>query len=377
MAVRVLILTGDAGFGHRRAARAIQSALALRYGEAVVSDIINPLNNPDIPTVLRLLEQGYDDIVTEGPTFYDISYAATDSPVMARLIRDVTTSVLDQAMLTLFEEYQPDAVVLTYPWFTQPVLTITQASSRHIPVGVVVTDLIGVHSLWFHPGVDFTFVPSTQVYQQALEHNLSPRQIVLTGLPVDPHIVQETRDKATIRTALGWKPDVLTALVVGSSRSRQTASVVSLLDRSGLPLQIVGVSGGDRESEARFETMTRSDRVITYGMVNNLTEMMAASDFIICKAGGLIVTESLAVGLPLILTEALPGQETGNVRFVVESGAGVWSPEPIGALATAYNWLAKDRSRLDHCSTAAKRVGKPHAAYDIAQVIIEAVQQKS
>jgi 1,2-diacylglycerol 3-beta-galactosyltransferase len=40
--------------------------------------------------------------------------------------------------------------------------------------------------------------------------------------------------------------------------------------------------------------------------------MMRAADAIICKAGGLTVTESLACGLPLLLTDVIPGQETGN-----------------------------------------------------------------
>jgi 1,2-diacylglycerol 3-beta-galactosyltransferase len=106
--------------------------------------------------------------------------------------------------------------------------------------------------------------------------------------------------------------------------------------------------------------------VKTYGLVNNMPELMRASDFIVCKAGGLIVTEALACGLPLILHEALPGQEVGNVRYVVDNGAGVWSPGPIGVLTTAYAWLTGDETALAKCRRAAKHLGKPRAAYDIA-----------
>jgi 1,2-diacylglycerol 3-beta-galactosyltransferase len=99
-----------------------------------------------------------------------------------------------------------------------------------------------------------------------------------------------------------------------------------------------------------------------------------AADFIVCKAGGLIVTEALACGVPPLLYEALPGQEAGNARFVVESGAGAWSPGPIGVLTTAYAWLAKDAQELKKHQAAARRVGRPRAAYHIAELLVGQIE---
>ncbi len=371
MATNVMILTADAGFGHRRAAEAVEAALHDAYGDACYTRIMNPLQDPAIPDLVKMVESSYDSVVTDDPTFYQLAYTATDAPVVAKLIQDVTTTVLNDTLTEWVAAQRPDVILATYPAFTQASTRAAQEVDHRIPVAVVVTDLINVHSLWFHEAADMTFAPTGQVYRQALDNGLAKERVRLTGLPVNPRIVKETREKKAIREALGWDPDMTTALIVGSARTRQTGGIARLLDRSGLPLQIVAASGGDPEIEADLESAKWRGTVHTYGMVKTMPEFMHASDFIVCKAGGLIVSESLAAGLPMILYEALPGQEVGNVRYVVESSAGAWSPGPIGVLATAYAWLADGGSELEKLRAAARRVGKPRAAYDIADWIMK------
>jgi len=69
---------------------------------------------------------------------------------------------------------------------------------------------------------------------------------------------------------------------------------------------------------------------------------MHAVDFVVCKAGGLIVTEALACGLPLMLIDVIEGQETGNAEFVVDNGAGDIARMPLDMLETLYHWLSND-----------------------------------
>jgi len=101
--------------------------------------------------------------------------------------------------------------------------------------------------------------------------------------------------------------------------------------------------------------------------VDNLPELSAA-DFIICKAGGLIVTESLASGLPLLLVHALPGQETGNVNFVVENNAGCMCQTPNEILETLFHWLDHDHALLDKIAENASSLIPIDAAFTIADL---------
>ncbi len=373
MKKKILILTVDAGTGHRRASEAVKSALDELYGDRCETLIENPLQNPDIPDLVKMIEAGYDEMVTEGPTLYQLAYTATDAPVVAQLIHNVTTAVLNKSLTKLVQKHLPDIVVTTYPAFTQAAMRAGRDASHLTPVDVIVTDLIGVHSLWFEKRAEMTFVPTGQVYKQALEQGLLKTRVHLTGLPIHPTFACETREPTTVRRELGWEPDKLTALIVGSARASDPVTIAQLLDRSGLDLQVAVVSGGYPEAEARLKHAQWKTCVFTYGYVENLPEMMHAADFIVCKAGGLVVTEALACGLPLVLYDALPGQESGNVQYVVNSDVGTWSPGPIGVLTTAYAWLAKDRQEFLRHRTAARRIGKPRAAYEVAEQIFKQI----
>lgn len=377
MPKRILILTADAGFGHRKAAEAIREALIRKHGRKCQVVIENPLQDPNIPELARQIETGYDGMVTDDPAIFQLAYSATDAPVVARLIQDVTTTVLNKAMSAIVETHAMDAIVTTHPAFTQAAIRAVHDSGRTTPVSVVVTDLVNVHSLWFHREAALTFTPTGNVYRQALDAGLPKSDVHLTGLPVHPDFADEKRDATTLRKKLGWEPDILTALIIGSARTKETAGIARLLDRSGLALQIVAVSGNNLDIEHELRTTNWKGPVHVYGMVNNMAEMMHAADFVACKAGGLVVSESLACGQPLIIYEALPGQEIGNVKYVVENGAGTWSPGPIGVLTTAYQWLSGDQTELKQCRRAARHIGKARAAYDIAARVmrqLEAVQ---
>lgn len=373
---KVLILTSDAGFGHRKASEAISAALQELYPETVEVSIVNPINDPDMPNLVRRLETGYDDMVLEDPNLYRLWYNATDAPVTAQLMQEVTTTAMNKTLIKILYNERPDVVVSTHPSYNvSSIRALQQVGARHYtPVHVVVTDLVGVHALWFNKVADYTFVPTGAVYKLALDNGLGKKQVKLTGLPVHPRIARETRTTAEIREALGWEPGQITGLVVGSARSTQTAGVVQMLDRSGLDLQIAAVSGGDAETEIKLREVTWKSRVHVYGHVSNLAEMMHAADFVVCKAGGLIVSESLAAGKPLALFDALPGQEVGNVKYVTESGAGDWSPGPVGVLTTVVSWLAHDQAELRKHRAMARKLGKPRAAYEIAELIMRSAE---
>jgi UDP-N-acetylglucosamine:LPS N-acetylglucosamine transferase len=95
------------------------------------------------------------------------------------------------------------------------------------------------------------------------------------------------------------------------------------------------------------------------------------------KAGGLIVTESLACGLPLFLMQVIPGQETGNAELVTAEGAGELTLEPLELLRAMAHWQADDRRLFHKRAANAQRLGKPEAAFAAAELIWRLAGQKS
>jgi 1,2-diacylglycerol 3-beta-galactosyltransferase len=143
--------------------------------------------------------------------------------------------------------------------------------------------------------------------------------------------------------------------------------VAHVLNHSGLPVQLIVATGGDDE---RFEELQKTEwhrPAHVYNFIKNMPTMMRAADAIVCKAGGLTVTEALACGLPLMLTDVIPGQETGNAEYVVNGGAGEMIDAPLQTLETVCHWLMNDGALLKERSANATKLGCPHAAYDIVE----------
>lgn len=364
---RILILTADAGFGHRRAAEAIASALTELYAERCQVVVMNPLDEADAPNLIRQLEEGYDEMVMEDQTLYNIAYHALEVPVVSEFAKVVATRLLDDVMLRIVSQSGYDAIVTTYPTYTQPVARALKKTEQDVPVAVVITDLTDVQRIWYSRSATIHFVPTAQIRQQAYENNIPATQVRVTGLPVHPNFANETRDQAELRQHLGWDASKTTGLIVASIRTQQMATLSRMLDRAGLDLQLAVVCGGDRDLYTSLQSEHWRGEVHLYDWVEEMPQLMKASDFIISKAGGVVVSEALACGLPLIIPEALPGQEVGNVRYVVQNKAGAWSPGPAEVLVAVHSWLSGDPPQLHQMRKNAQELGRPRAAFEIAE----------
>jgi 1,2-diacylglycerol 3-beta-galactosyltransferase len=140
-------------------------------------------------------------------------------------------------------------------------------------------------------------------------------------------------------------------------------------------LQLAIVTGGDEVLYNELDAVEWHIETRLFGFVKNMPALMHAADCVISKAGGLIVSESLACGLPMLLVDVLPGQETGNADYVIDNGAGEYGKDPVTALETLYHWLDQDGRLLAEYAHNARQLGRPHAAHDIADLIWEIATQ--
>jgi 1,2-diacylglycerol 3-beta-galactosyltransferase len=73
----------------------------------------------------------------------------------------------------------------------------------------------------------------------------------------------------------------------------------------------------------------------------------------------------------MILYDAIPGQETGNVDYVVENNAGVFAPNSRAVADSVQQWLSEGHKGLERRSRNARRLGRPNAVWDIADEVWE------
>ena len=366
---RILILMADYGYGHRSAANAVAEALQETHGPDCEVEIVNPLDNEHAPALLRYEQGNYDNIIREMPDLYKLGYKVTGISLASNLIEGTLTLLLYNLLRDVVHQHQPDVIVCTYPLYQGILSTIFSVEDRHIPIITVVTDLATVHKLWFHPQADLCLVPTHAVYDLAIDAGLDPEKVKITGLPVHPELAKGKKDQAALRASLGWNPDLFTVLAVGSKRVEGLYESLNVLNHSGLPLQIIAVAGGDDDLYHRFQLAEWHREAHFYNFVTNMATFMRASDCVLGKAGGLTVSESLACGLPLILINVIPGQETGNAEYVVSGNAGDLAKDPLEVLEIMCHWLDKDRALFAERSKNARLLGRPQAANTIAKLV--------
>lgn len=365
---RILILTADAGFGHRIAANAVAKAMESLYGDGVVTEIINPLEDRRAPFFLRDSQADYDKLVRNVPELYRFGYDASDTTVTSAIVESALTVLLYEVIRDVVRKFKPDVIICTYPLYQSPLEAVSIMHNRDIPLITVVTDLATVHRIWFNRSVAACLVPTEIVKNLALQYGLSESQVRVTGIPVNPLLAQEKRPVEEIRRELGWREDLVTVLAVGSKRVDRLLDTLNVLNHYGQPMQLVVVAGNDKELYAALRSIEWHVPVHLYNYVSNVPVMMRAADCLVCKAGGLVITEALAAGCPMMLIDVIAGQETGNADYVVESGAGDLARSDAEVLEVFSHWMSDDRKLLKERAGIAQSLGKPLAAFDIAEL---------
>lgn len=369
---RILLLMAEAGFGHRSAAQALAAAFQQRYGDSCLVEIFNPLGDERTIGLMRNTQTSYDQFVKQRPDLYRASFEFSDQTVPSAVMDGAYMITLFDTLRSKLHNFQPDAIVSVYQAYAAPLGAIYALERRHIPLITVITDLVTIHRQWYNKITDVTVVPTQQAYDLGIKYKMEPEKLRLVGIPVNPRFAAPPPDKRALRAALGWHPDMTTALVAGSERVPNLLETLRVLNHSRLPLELIVVAGGSAALHEQLQAVTWHATVQTYNFVDNMADMLLASDFIICKAGGLITSEALAAGLPLVLIYVIEGQETGNAVYVVENGAGEQPQDPVETLETVFHWLDGDGALLAAHAANARRIGNPRAALDIAEIAWEA-----
>lgn len=371
---RFLILTSDAGFGHRSAAMSVSKALNELFGDDQVNLVVNPiLDSPSI-SLMKPIEKNYDKGVRNIPSLWRLGYEFSDSRQFSELMEGALTLFLQRNIGDFVKSFEPDGIVLTNPMFNAPAGKARQEQGLEIPLYAVVTDLADVHSLWFAPGPDLFFIASDWAKVKALGNRVPLRKLKISGIPVNPKFASENIDRVKLRKELGLQPDLTTILFVSSIRVEHILENLHALDNLEYPFQVVVIAGGNDDLYQSLQEDHFEFPIVIQNFVENVPDWMLAADMLVTKAGGLILSEGLAAGLPILMVDFLPGQEESNVRYVTSHQAGA-NVENVGEFATMIEfWLKNEQEQLKRTAASSRLIGHPEAAFTVARTMWKRVQ---
>lgn len=376
--VQVLVLHASLGTGHTSAANALGEAYR-RFPDVAVSvaDILDYTND----LTRGALQTFYLQVSEKAPSLYKMLYEGTESddpdePFGSDKMLSIVGPPFFSDLQKLIIKATPAIIISTHALAVQVVnhlIKRNEFSGLHF---VVITDFVA-HRTWMAQGVDAYFVPSDLTRETLSLRGVPREKMFVTGIPVNLEIA-EPKDPQSMRTKHFMPDDVpIITLFGGGIVAERVKRMVTRLVESSNRFELIVVAGRNEDLDQALVDVTGGEnvRLQKLGKIDYVDDLVAASDLIITKAGGLIVSEVLARSTPMIIIDPIPGQEEWNADFVAGAGAAIQlrMPEMVPA---AVDFLLKQNSRLSDMGAQARLVGHPQASLDIVEHTLDELQTR-
>ncbi len=366
---RILIVSASVGAGHVRAAEAVELAIREHGARAEVKNVdILEWTTRAFRTLYR---DTYLDMVSRTPEVFGWLYQATDRPFQRRRVQKGVEKANARKFVKLAREFDPDLAICTH--FLPPdLLALERRKGRlRCPVATVVTDF-DVHGLWLAAASDYYFVASEEARAHLLASGIGESAITVSGIPTHP-VFCEQKDRTAMCAKHGLRPDLKTILLsTGGFGTGNAGQILEALLTVKMPLQVIAVCGKNAELRSALERMTAGREaealplVKVLGFTKEMDELMAASDLMMGKPGGLTTWESFQKGLAWTVVNPIPGQEERNTIHLLEEGAGIWCNN-LHTMAYKVERLLRDAERLRGMGERSRRLARPDAGRAIAE----------
>ena len=370
--MRILIATVTAGAGHMQAAAALEEAWrAMRP-----RDTIQRLDVLEFTPKLyrKVYAEGYVKLVEHAPDLWAMVFKKTDNPTLIRKLtrfRRAMAKWTTNKFIRRLKQFKPEVVLCTH-FMPLEILGRLKAGAKLVPhpfTVSVVTDF-EAHALWMEPAVDLYCVAAEETKARLVARGAAPDTVVVTGIPIAAKF-SATVDASAVRRRYGLRDDLPVLLVLsGGFGMGPVAEILRELNKLAVPVQVVVVCGRNEELRRELAVQERRHPTHVLGFVTNMHELMAVSDLVLTKPGGLTSSEALAMGKPMFVLNPIPGQEAANSDFLLEHGAAAKAnrvedlPFRLEKLLTS--------PKLGEMAQAARRLGKPQSASAVCQEVLKA-----
>jgi processive 1,2-diacylglycerol beta-glucosyltransferase len=380
---RILILSASVGAGHIRAAEAVELALRELSPDAHIQNV--DLMACATAAFRRIYSKWYLDLVNRAPHLLGYFYDLTDRAPSGKDPRDKFRLMIERANLTklnpiLEDEEGWDVVVNTHFLPAEIISRLRRKkkwlrvsnSNLSVPHYTVVTDF-DAHGLWANDPTDRYFVATEEAAISLTRWRVDPKTIAITGIPIHP-VFARPKAAAACRERHNLSIDRPVILLLAGGFG--VGPIEQLFDAAlevETPIHLAVVCG---KNEALRKKLSRrkppsAHKTTVLGFTKDMDELMAAADIVVSKPGGLTTSEILARGAAMAIVNPIPGQESRNSDYLLENGAAI-KINSAAVLPHKLNQLLSNDGDLAALRAAAKTIGHPAAAYEVAKAVLAA-----
>jgi processive 1,2-diacylglycerol beta-glucosyltransferase len=373
MGPRVLILSASVGTGHLRAAEAVELALRQTAPDAFVQNIdVLTLTNA---IFRRIYGRMYIDLVNHLPHFLGHMYDWMDKPRRPKYPPDRFRLILENLnlgkLLKLLKRQDWDVIVNTHFLPAELIAALRKKRLIHTPQITVTTDL-DTHRMWVNQPCEKYTTATEEGAAYLHSYGVPAEHTVVTGIPVHP-VFAEPKTPAECRSLHGLDDDRPVILqLAGGFGVGPVANLFEAICSIKTPIQVVAVAGKNPRAKKLLDAVSvpRRHRAVIFGFTDRIDELMGAADIVVSKPGGLTTSETLSRGAAMAIVNPIPGQEIRNSDWLLENSAAI----KINNVPTAgmkLEALLSDPRRLAELKANSLRLGRPRAAFDVAELALE------
>lgn len=370
MAKRIVLLMSDTGGGHRASAYALVEALQRLNGDAVRCAVVDLLTRYGAWPLSHAASY-YEPLVDRHLWLWRAGWWVLQQKTLWRGVAQAAQAGQQAGLRRFTADYPADLYVSVHPLLNHVPRRALRQRYPAARFATVVTDLASAAHMWYDPGVDLLSASCGAVQRAALAAGVPAGRVQLLGLPIRRDFSRPLPDPVRARAALGLEQRPTVLLLGGGAGIGRLEAIAAALAPvlAARRAQIAVICGRNHALRSRLAARRWPLPVYVAGYVDNMSLWMAASDLAVTKAGPGVIAEAMACGLPLVLSSFVPGQETGNVSFVVDNGVGVYCSDARQIAAIAAAWLDPTSPHLPAMRARAQAVAQPQAAAAIAQAL--------
>jgi len=373
MKKKILYLFSDTGGGHRSAASAII---------AVVEHLRKDLFDQEMVDVfaqcsgfLNVFAKLYGPVIKYYPKMWGQLYYWLDDQNKLAALEKISRPFILEELTKMIKEKKPDIIISVHPMVNHLTAQAIKQSGENIPFVVVITDPVTLHRAWIVPQVDQVIVATPEAKQAALSYGMPETKIKVIGMPIAPKFFLKDEEKEKARQKEKLKPKLFTVLMMGGGEGAgKMGEIINEINAQQMDVQLIVIAGRNKTLELELKENKHKYKIPmkVFGFTDKVHELMAESDIIVTKAGPGTIAEALATDLPIIITDWLPGQEEGNVEYVIKENVGRVSKDPKKIVEIIKEM--KDTNVFEEIKKNIKKASKPHAAVEIAHQIFSYIK---
>ena len=277
-------------------------------------------------------------------------------------------------VMTIINEFKPDAVIGVGGYSSFPVLRYAQAHG--IPTFIHESNsFAGKSNMWLGKNATKIFVAT-----DGMEKFFPAGKILITGNPVRKTIVQSSISKIEALKFFGLGTERKTVLIIGGSlgaRSINEAISKHIDDLLNNNLQLIWQTGKPYALKAK-ERAIDIPNVWVGDFITQMEYAYSAADIVISRSGAMAIAELCVAEKPVLFVPypfAAEDHQTVNAKSLVEKNAAlmVRDSEAIDKLVPMIIELSKNEIKQNELKQNIKKLAIKNADEIIAEKIMETI----